>query len=301
MALPCACPTYFKHRLQVVDFNTSLLVLEELELAHIYVNVPEDVECVAEVEARAISQDADGDYFENGEVVKKPALAQAEWVAGQKRYTIKALLPGDEGRGVLKVYAGPRGLMHSNKYNPHSLALGLPISHTGSNPPFSFLTLHPTPHAQRHDLYVAQPQCARLVQNNTFVFNVRQHPASLTRTPDADKPINGRASPQPFTRPTSALSMTSISVSGSAYSNPSQTSSNGSNNPLKPAKLAIQTPTGKIIRLLRKSEHMGGMSESADGSVWETVIKIGEKGVWRGLVLADRSARWCVFAEWECI
>lgn len=95
--------------------------------------------------------------------------------------------------------------------------------------------------------------------------------------------------------------MTSISASGSAYSNPSQASSNGSNNPMKPAKLAIQTPTGKIIRLLRKSEHMGGMSESADGSVWETVIKIGEKGVWRGLVLADRSARWCVFAEWECI
>jgi hypothetical protein len=37
-----------------------------------------------------------------------------------------------------------------------------------------------------------------------------------------------------------------------------------------------------------------------EGTEWETVIKVGERGVWRGLVLADRSARWCVFGEWEC-
>jgi len=30
-------------------------------------------------------------------------------------------------------------------------------------------------------------------------------------------------------------------------------------------------------------------------------IEVGERGVWRGLVLADRSARWCVFAEWTCV
>ncbi|KAF1997038.1 hypothetical protein P154DRAFT_622825 [Amniculicola lignicola CBS 123094] len=301
MALPCACPTYFKHHLDVADFDTSLLNLDNLELAHIYINVPEDVECIAEVEARAISQDADGDYFESGDIVRKPALAQAEWIGGQKRYTIKALLPGDEGSGVLKVYAGPRGLRHSNKVNPHSLALGLPLSHTGANPPYSFLTLHPTPHAQRHDLYVAQPQCSNLALNNTFVFTVRQHPSSTARSPDPNAAINGRASPNPFARPTSAMSMQSISMSGSNYSAPSNASSNSSNsNPKKPAKLAVQTPSGKIIRLLRKAEHMGGMGEESDGSVWETVIKIGERGVWRALVLADRSARWCVFAQWEC-
>jgi bifunctional glutamyl/prolyl-tRNA synthetase len=114
MALPCATPTYFKHKLHMVDFDTSLLCLDNLEMAHVHVNVPEDVECVAEVEARAFSQDADGDYFENGELVKKPALAQVEWHGGQKRYTIKALLPGDEGHGVLKIYAGPKGLMVSS-------------------------------------------------------------------------------------------------------------------------------------------------------------------------------------------
>lgn len=111
MALPCATPTYFKHGLKIVDFDTSMLNLDNLEMAHVYVNVPEDVECVAEVEARAYSQDADGDYFESGDFVRKPALAQVEWVGGQKRYTVKALLPGDEGAGVLKIFAGPRGLM----------------------------------------------------------------------------------------------------------------------------------------------------------------------------------------------
>lgn len=78
----------------------------------------------------------------------------------------------------------------------------------------------------------------------------------------------------------------------------------------KPAKLAIQTPSQKILRLTRKQEHFarggsagGGDEEGAAGltTSWETVIKIGERGTWRGLVLADRSARWCVFAEWECV
>jgi transglutaminase/protease-like cytokinesis protein 3 len=96
------------------------------------------------------------------------------------------------------------------------------------------------------------------------------------------------------------MSMQSISATGSNYTNPSQASSGSSgSNQMKPAKLAIQTPSGKIIRLTRKAEHVSVLNDS-DGTAWETVIKIGEKGTWRGLVLADRSARWCVFAQWEC-
>jgi transglutaminase-like putative cysteine protease len=129
MALPCATPTYFKHGLQMADFDTALLNLDNLEMAHVYVNVPEDVECVAEVEARSYSQDMDGDRFENGDCVRKPALAQAEWFGGQKRYTIKALLPGDEGHGVLRIYGGPRGLMVCS----HSIVIQ------------QSLTLHSTP------------------------------------------------------------------------------------------------------------------------------------------------------------
>ncbi|KAF2455469.1 hypothetical protein BDY21DRAFT_373120 [Lineolata rhizophorae] len=317
LALPCACSPYFRHRLHLAEFETSLLALENLEMAHVYLEVPEDVECVAEVEARAFVQDQDGDFLESGDVVRKRALAQAEWlVDGRKRYTVKALVPGDEGAAVLKVYAGKRGMMTSIKSNPHPLALAMPLTHTGTNPPYDFLVLHPTPHAQRHDLYVAQPQCARIAVNNTFVFTVRQHPASLTATsPNPAASSNhgpaaaaGRVSPNPLNRPASALSMTSNSAAGSTFSAGSSaatgSNSSGANGagangagPPKPAKLAIQQPSGKIIRLMRKPDVPEGVASTS----WETIIKIGERGTWRGLVLADRSARWCVFAEWECV
>ncbi|KAL1297752.1 hypothetical protein AAFC00_006290 [Neodothiora populina] len=322
MALPCAAAPYFRHHVELVNFDTSVLHLENLEMAHLQLAVPEDVECVAEVEARAFASDWDGDTFETGDIVKKSALAQVEWVGGRKHFMIKALLPGDEGQGVLKIYVGKRGLMHSNKDNPHPLALAVPLFHTGQNPPYAFLTRHPTPHAQRHDLYVAQPQCARLVINNTFVFCVRQHPSSLSRfSPDtwgssAATPSgnNGRSSamsmratsPTPYNRPGSAMSMVSaaasVSHSGSNYSDGSMT-----DKQQKPAKLAMQSPSGKIIRLTRKQEYAERRRDIDDldaeslGSTWETVIKVGERGTWRGLVLADRSARWCVFAEWECV
>lgn len=300
LALPCACPPYFKNQIQLVNYDTSLLRIENLELVHIQFTVPSDVECVAEVEARSYARDIDGDVFESGDTTTTRALAQAEWINGQKRYTVKAYLSGDEGHGVLKIFAGKRGLMHSIKDNPHPLAFALPIVHTGKNPPYEFLRRHPTPHAQRHDLYVAQPQCARLAINNTFVFAVRQHPSSLNTSVS---PAPRSTSPLPFTRPSSAMSM----ISSSAVSNAdyfSQTSSNSSGNaqqPQKPAKLAIQAPSGKILRLMRKSDNSISSADAADGGVWETIIKIGERGTWRGLVLADRSARWCVFGEWDCV
>ena len=295
LALPCVCPPFFKNTLEFVDYDTSLLRIEDLELVHIKFMVPADVECVAEIEARAFARDADGDLFESGELVKKRALSQAEWIGGQKRYTVKALLPGDEGYGVLKIYAGKRGLMHSIKDIPHPLAVALPIIHTGDNPKYDFLIRHPTPHAQRHDLYVAQPQCQRLAVNNTFVFAVRQHPSSLPLS----SPNPGETSPIPFIRPSSAMSITNSSASGS---NPSTTNTTYATK--KPAKLAIQAPGGKILRLMRKDERGASTStgyDVADGGTWETIVKCGERGVWRGLVLADRSARWCVFAEWTCI
>ncbi|KAG6009970.1 hypothetical protein E4U21_000741 [Claviceps maximensis] len=306
--LPCTCPAFFRHDLEMVDYNTAATRIEELEMVHIKVNVPADVEIAAEVEARAYTQDADGDVFESGDIVKKRALAQAEWYNGVKRYTIKALLPGDEGQGTLKVYAGKRGLMHSIKDIPHPLAFALPIVHTGENPPYEFVTRHPTPHAQRHDIYVVQPQCQRLALNNTFVFAIRQHPNSVVPGPNsaltpASNP--GRTSPNPFTRPSSAMSIQASSFGGS---NPS--SASGTVSGRKPAKLAIQTPGGKILRLMRKEDRKGfavgvrGFSSDegvSDGGTWETIIKCSERGMWRGLVLADRTARWCVFAEWDCV
>ena len=300
LALPCACPPYFQHNLQMVGYDTSLVRIENLELVHVQFTAPPDIECVAEVEARSYTRDADGDVFESGDTTVTRALAQAEWVDGQKRYTVKALLPADEGHGILKVYAGKRGLMHSIKDNPHPLAFALPIVHTGNNPPYRFLLRHPTPHALRHDLYVAQPQCHRLAINNTFVFAVRQHPSSLSSL----SPQPRSNSPLPLARPSSALSMVSTATSSNDYFSQAGSDSSSNTQQLekqeKPAKLAIQTPSGKILRLMKKHENSMSAAESADGGMWETIIKIGERGTWRGLVLADRSARWCVFAEWEC-
>ncbi|ROT39167.1 hypothetical protein SODALDRAFT_323602 [Sodiomyces alkalinus F11] len=254
--LPSACSPYFRSGIEMVDYNTSLTRIEDLEMVHIKLNVPPDVEVAAEVETRAYARDQDGDLFETGDVVKKRALAQAEWFNGTKRYTIKALLPGDEGQGVLKIYAGKRGLMHSIRDIPHPMALALPIMHNGENPPYDFVTRHPTPHAQRHDVYVVQPQCQRLALNNTFVFAIRQHPSSASAvegsamTPSSNP---GGVSPIPFARPGSAMSMAASSTSGS---NPSTASGSGGAGK-KPAKLAIQTPGGKILRLMRKEERKG--------------------------------------------
>ncbi|KAM3417524.1 hypothetical protein BST61_g5762 [Cercospora zeina] len=308
ISLPCACPAYFRHGLELANFDTSMLHLQNLEMAHLHVHVPEDVEVVAMTEARAYAQDADGDYFESGEIVTKKAFAQAEWAGGHKRFTIKALLPGDDAQGVLKIYAGKRGLMHSIKDNPHAMALAFPLTHTGQNPPYDFHTRHPTPHAQRHDLYVTQPQCAKLTMNNTFVFCVRQHPSSLSRySPDTWASSNAGAgrpqSPNPYARPSSAMSMVSMTTSNQGSNYSSETSDPMTAAQQKPAKLAIQSPSQKIIRLTRKQDNVTRNVEEDMGltTVWETVIKIGERGTWRGLVLADRSARWCVFAEWECL
>lgn len=307
--LPCTCPAFFRNSVEMVDYNTSCTRIEDLEMVHVKFNVPADVEVAAEVEARGYTKDADGDVFESGDVVKKKALVQAEWFNGVKRYTVKALLPGDEGQGTLKIYAGKRGLMQSIKDIPHPLAFALPIVHMGENPAYEFVTRHPTPHAQRHDIYVVQPQCQRLALNNTFVFAIRQHPNSVTNGPQsvltpASNP--GGTSPVPYARPSSAMSMNNtFSVSASVPS-----SASGTVAGKKPAKLAIQTPGGKILRLMRKEDRKGisvggrgftSCEEISDGGTWETIIKCSEKGVWRGLVLADRTARWCVFAEWVCM
>lgn len=309
--LPCACPALFRHGIELVDFNTAATRIEDLEMVHIKLNVPADVEVAAEVEASALCRDSDGDVFESGDRIRKRALAQAEWTGGVKRYVVKALLPGDEGHGTLKIYAGKRGLMQSIKDIPHPLALALPVVHLGENPPYEFVTRHPTPHAQRHDIYVVQPQCQRLALNNTFVFAIRQHPSTLATGCGPLTPASnpGATSPVPYARPSSAMSM----AASSSVSNPSS-SATGIVAGKKPAKLAIQTPGGKILRLMRKEERrgVGGRPATAggngvdgedatDGGTWETIIKCSERGLWRGLVLADRTARWCVFAEWVCV
>ena len=301
-ALPCTCPSFFKNDLRMVAYDTSLSRIDGLELVQIQINVPPDIECFAETEVREFCRDVDGDVFESGSLVKIRALAQAGWINGERSYTIKGHLPGDEGHGVLNVYSGKRGLMHSVKDNPFPLSCSIPIVHSGANPPYQLFLRHPTPHAQRHDLYVVQPQCARLSMHSTFVFAVRQHPSRLPCSSPTECHTSGLMA---MSRPSSSLSMVSSSALSSSNDYFSQcgsstSDSSSSSQQQRPAKLAIQSPSGKIIRLVRKSGNHNDLADSTSGGLWETVIKISEIGNWRGLVLADRSARWCVFGEWEC-
>ncbi|KIX09658.1 uncharacterized protein Z518_00739 [Rhinocladiella mackenziei CBS 650.93] len=318
LSLPGTCPPFFRQGLSMHAYDTSVIRMDGLEMCTFSINVPPDVEIVAEVEARKYLRDQDGDVYEDADnVTKKRALAQPSWYRTmpnaeitQKRYVVKAVLPGDEGMAVLKVYAGKKGLMLSSRDIVHPLALALPLYNTGENPAYDFVMRHPTPHATRQDLYVVQPQCWRLGAGETYVFCVRQHAAAVASTPANEQ--NGfdirPTSPNPLVRPTSAMSMTS----SAAGSNPSEHNSNmngttGVKVKDKPAKLAIQSPGGKIIRLNRKHEGLPQPTALKEidgeilGSFWETVVKVQERGIWRGLVLADRSARWCVWGEWECV
>ncbi|KAK4940724.1 hypothetical protein LTR10_019234 [Elasticomyces elasticus] len=318
LSLPGTCPQFFRQGLSMHAYDTSVIRMEGLEMCTFSINVPPDVEIVAEVEAKQYLHDQDGDLYEDTDnITKKRALTQASWYRTvpnteiyQKRYVVKAILPGDEGMAVVKIYAGKKGLMLSSRDIVHPLALALPLYHSGENPAYDFVLRHPTPHATRQDLYVLQPQCMRLGAGETYVFCVRQHAASVASTPASEqsgfdlRPV----SPNPLARPASAMSMTS----SAAGSNPSEQGSNangtgGAKVKDKPAKLAIQSPGGKIIRLNRKHDGLPQPSAFKDvdgevlGSVWENILKVQERGTWRGLVLADRSARWCVFCEWECV
>ena len=114
LALPYACPAYFLHDLALQsDFDISQTRLDGLQVACIDVEVPEDVECVAEVESQIYARDLEGDLFESGEVVKEPALAQPLWLDDCQRrvYRVKGFLNGEGSKGTLKIFAGKKGLM----------------------------------------------------------------------------------------------------------------------------------------------------------------------------------------------
>ena len=56
LALPCGLPPFFRNNLILENFNTSLLRLEDLEIGHVKITTPPDVELVAEVECKSFHQ-----------------------------------------------------------------------------------------------------------------------------------------------------------------------------------------------------------------------------------------------------
>ncbi|KAK9370134.1 hypothetical protein V1509DRAFT_618615 [Lipomyces kononenkoae] len=251
--LPSICPATFKYNIFLSDFDTSLLRTSGADVIQIDVQAPGDVDCIADIEVRGYCVDADGDLMESGEVLKCPSLSQPFWIQGKRTFRIKTLLPKDESSGVLKIYAGRRGLLQSVRDNPYPLAMAFPVWHSGPSKPFSFVTRIPTPQALRYDVYVVKPQCRDLVFGNMYLFDIKQYPNN---------------------------------VEAPTYS------------PTKQAKLALQSPSGKIIRLTPKDDILEYGTHSVS---WEGAISCHEVGIWRGLITTDRSSSWCIFAEWNCV
>ncbi|GAO49129.1 hypothetical protein G7K_3287-t1 [Saitoella complicata NRRL Y-17804] len=240
MALPFTAPAYWMKNMEMVEYDTSLGRIEDLDIAQFDVRVGEDVDCVCEVETLA------------GAVLRKRSMAQCLWVDGRRTWRFKAVLKPGVGVGILKVYACKKNTvgMSSAQVSPPSLALCLPIVHTPGKfptPDYEFLTRYPAPQVAAYDIYVRTPQCARLYAGNTYTFALKQ--------------FSSRAS----------LAAT-----------------------LKPAKIGLLTPSGKIVRIRRNEENERGE--------WEVSVKINEPGVWRGLVMpGEGGGKWCVFAEWKCV
>jgi transglutaminase/protease-like cytokinesis protein 3 len=114
LALPYVCAAYFQNDITLQsDFDIAQTRLDGFQVACVDIEVPEDVECVAEVESQTYAKDSEGDLFESGEVLREPALAQPLWLDGGQRrvYRIKGFLNGEGSRGSLKIYAGKKGLM----------------------------------------------------------------------------------------------------------------------------------------------------------------------------------------------
>lgn len=218
LALPCACPPFFRNGLQMQDFDTSLLSLENLEMTHVTIAVDEGTELVAEVEARGFVKDADGEFFvESGERVKKRALAQPEWKAGAKRFVVKAVLPGEEGEAVLKIYAGKKGLMVS--FDPFVFSQNLRLFHNGS-------------------------RFTKYIRNSTSkdITNIQRH-----STPSNPTPIPS-PSPSPSPTPAKTRPTTTSSATRPPTPNATTSTSHNPNAPASPSTTPSSSPSANTLR-----------------------------------------------------
>lgn len=102
---------------------------------------------------------------------------QSHHCTGVRIAKIKAVLPpetvvgpGGVRKGVVHIYAGRKVEHAPSDATPYSLALSLPIQHTGAMPktPFNFVRQHFSP----FEYYVKGPQAELLYAPNTYKFSV---------------------------------------------------------------------------------------------------------------------------------
>lgn len=312
IALPLAGPSAFTFNIEPINFSTSLTRLEGLEAAEIEFAVPPEAEILAEVVAGNFPAGSAGTLVLGNTMEQretKPALAQVFWEDGsdERYYRVKAILPQTHRQGALSIYIGARGILQSVKKNVLSLAFSFPIVHTGENPAFNFVIRHPTPHSDKHDIYINEPQCRDLICGNTYVFSMRQHVSRV----EYQSPSKSRASTPSGHRKGRSMDLTRLQSSASNSSNltmhgSKRASTMSFNNVLaqqqtlqstsgtQRVKMALQAPNGKILKLQRTEQFPDG------SGLFEGTAKCTEPGTWRGLIISDSGNAWSVFAEWTC-
>lgn len=164
VTLPLAGPSAFIHGVELVDFSPSLLHLENFDMCELKITMPNDrYDVVAVCKSK-------GDEREGA------ALAQPIWEENRRMFRVKACLPEGSSKGTLQLYLADRTISSRN-LEAMSLIYTLTLSHQGSNADFKFLRRFPAPQAQRHDVYIAAPQCRQLGKGQPYTFEFHQHPS----------------------------------------------------------------------------------------------------------------------------
>lgn len=178
LGLPLAAPEAFISQVRFTKYQTGQTRLDNLEIAELTLEAPSGIDLYAEILAgNTFNMSLVGARYDETQLAKIHGLAQPYWEKNRRYFRVKAFLPEPFSQGILNIYAGPSGTMQSVTKNTLPLAYSLPLTHSGPNAPFEFITRHPTPHCKRQDIYVIQPQCKQLSGGNLYVFQVKQHPS----------------------------------------------------------------------------------------------------------------------------
>ncbi|KAI8138024.1 hypothetical protein BJV82DRAFT_646686 [Fennellomyces sp. T-0311] len=167
-ALPSVCIPFFRHRINVINYDPS-----DDMMNHITLQVGSDIACYAEVETRT-------QHESNRTTLHRTrGLAQCLGDGNNRICKIKAALPVDQWMGWLKIYAGPRatpqhGQQEKLNSNHYPLALCFRLTRQTQQKdqrPFDFVQLH----LCQYEFYIQEPQCHQLYPLQRYNFSVKSN------------------------------------------------------------------------------------------------------------------------------
>lgn len=269
LSLPLCYPQFFKTGLRIKKFNNALTRLQDLEVFEFVLEAPTDIEIYCAVKPKDMQ--AQKKLLE----LKHLCLSQIFWKNNNRYCRIKATLPANCSKGFLEIYSGEKGLQKSLA-NIHPLSLLIPLYHT--------LTLE-FKHGDSVPSGINAAAVLKLQAMNSKLTTYREL-QFVTRYPTIHCQKHDLYVKEPQIK--------NLNPDCTYIFKMLQHPSTG----LSPAagflktKLALQSPTGRIVKLRK-------MDEGAHG-LWEASVHCDEVGVWKGLVVTDGGVAWCVFAEWMC-